>query len=686
MVPTPSAATATAAASQYGRQVASCGTDNPWYGVAHMVPSSDRGSSGLPPAALVRTGSAAVIAFNHAGADHVAPEQLAGGGQEALGAIYGLAYDWRRAKLYASAYYKFAAATGPAGPGAIYELDLQTGAVRPWAWVDAGPDPAQQDFDSRAWDYVGRTGLGDIDIDDEGAALCAVDLYDRLIYCFSVPDGRLIHVYPHGAIGEPWALTARPFGLAIREGLLYHGVVDPAESAPAPARARGSAVIYRSRLDGSEMVEVGRFSLGYRRLPTQWGDWPAPGAGLSSGGVSFGAVLSDIELRAGGDMIIGLRERWCDISVVGGAGDILSAEADNGVYRVRTYPEHYQDFSAAEEVVWGSLAVPAPADIVVAPVVSPWHAGSGGAAWFHNATGRSVFKETLYDIASEPVSFLKSAGLGDVEVLCPAPGSPPSPTAATTPSATATHRATNTATATSTLTRMATATPTPTGSPTASSTPTHAPCPVYLPLALREQCVPSKRRVDVALVIDASTSMLLPGNATNTKLELAVDGARTFLDLLSLDAGDQAAVVTFNDTARLLARLTDDRGTLDAALAAIGTALHTCLPCAVDVASTELASERRDTANTPVLILLTDGKSNPRPASEAVARAAQAKQAGMVIFTIGLDTELDDAALAAIASQPSYYYRAPTADQLADIYRQIAGAIPCPAESFWGRR
>jgi Mg-chelatase subunit ChlD len=100
----------------------------------------------------------------------------------------------------------------------------------------------------------------------------------------------------------------------------------------------------------------------------------------------------------------------------------------------------------------------------------------------------------------------------------------------------------------------------------------------------------------------------------------------------------------------------------------------------------ELASERRDTANTPVLILLTDGKSNPRPASEAVARAAQAKQSGMVIFTIGLGTELDDAALAAIASQPSYYYRAPTADQLADIYRRIASAIPCSAESFWGRR
>ena len=87
-----------------------------------------------------------------------------------------------------------------------------------------------------------------------------------------------------------------------------------------------------------------------------------------------------------------------------------------------------------------------------------------------------------------------------------------------------------------------------------------------------------------------------------------------------------------------------------------------------------------------MLVLLTDGKSNPRPASEAVARADEAKRSGIVIFTIGLGSDLDDAALAAIASQPAFYYRAPTAEQLGGIYRQIAVAIPCPAEAFWGRR
>jgi hypothetical protein len=39
-----------------------------------------------------------------------------------------------------------------------------------------------------------------------------------------------------------------------------------------------------------------------------------------------------------------------------------------------------------------------------------------------------------------------------------------------------------------------------------------------------------------------------------------------------------------------------------------------------------------------------------------------------------------------MASRPDYFYVAPDAEQLAGIYRGIAVAIPCPAESFWGRR
>ncbi|MCE7939811.1 MAG: VWA domain-containing protein [Chloroflexi bacterium CFX6] len=170
------------------------------------------------------------------------------------------------------------------------------------------------------------------------------------------------------------------------------------------------------------------------------------------------------------------------------------------------------------------------------------------------------------------------------------------------------------------------------------------------------------------------------------KIDAAIAAARTFLDELRFDRGDQAAIVAFNAGATLLAPLTGDRSALEAALAGIQTAQQTCIVCAVETAAAELSSPRHIPTHTATLILLTDGRSNPRPVGEAVDRATEAKARGVVVFTIGLGLDLDDAALAAMASRPAYFYRAPEAEGLAGIYRQIAVEIPCPADAFWGGR
>jgi Mg-chelatase subunit ChlD len=254
----------------------------------------------------------------------------------------------------------------------------------------------------------------------------------------------------------------------------------------------------------------------------------------------------------------------------------------------------------------------------------------------------------------------------------------PSPTVPATP--------TDTPTATPTATWTATPGPTPTWTPvaTATPTPTRRPQPLYLPLTLREQCVPDQKRIDVALVIDASTSMLDETSTGRIKIAAAKEAATGFLD--DLNAGDQAAIVAFNSQAWLLQQLTADRAALDSAIAGISAAPQTCIVCAVDVAAHELGSSRRKSANTPVLILLTDGKSNPRPVSAAEDHAAEAKRGGVTIFTVGLGDDLDFAALERIASRPGYFYHDPNAEDLVGIYRAIAVAIPCPAEAFWGRR
>ncbi len=229
-------------------------------------------------------------------------------------------------------------------------------------------------------------------------------------------------------------------------------------------------------------------------------------------------------------------------------------------------------------------------------------------------------------------------------------------------------------------------TATPALVPTATMTPT--PAPIFLPLLLHEHCDSRRARADVVLVIDASSSMqelAVPGSAL-TKLDAAIAAAQAFVDQLALDSGDQVAIVSFNAMARLEHALTADRDAIRFALSEIRTERQTCIVCGVSAAADELASDRTIKSNRAVMVLLTDGRSNPRPVSEAVTEAERLKADGAVIFTIGLGNELDDAALEHIASRPEYFYRAPKAEDLTSIYRAIAVEIPCPMESYWGRR
>ena len=258
------------------------------------------------------------------------------------------------------------------------------------------------------------------------------------------------------------------------------------------------------------------------------------------------------------------------------------------------------------------------------------------------------------------------------------------PSATLSPTPTATAEQTPTATVTPSPTSVQTSTPAPSRTPTATPSPT--PGPIYLPILLREHCTPDQRRTDVVLVVDASSSMLDETATGRTKLVAAVAAAGTFLDQLELGDGDQAAIVSFNAVATVHAELTSHRPTLNAAMARIDPASQTCLVCGVEAGALELASTRRRSDNTPLLIVLTDGLSNPRPSSEAVDRAAQAKNAGVIIHTIGLGDTLDFDALEAIASEPAYFHRAPGAEDLAAIYQHIAVEIPCPPSRYWGRR
>ena len=843
-----------------------CGTLNPYFAGAAFGPVRSRPADPDPPS---------VLAFRLA--DTGAPaEAIVLARQSAIGTVYGLAYDWRRQRLYASAHLKRASPYGPGGPGAIYEIDLDSGTTRLFARLAAGPD--RHDFgendDAAVVESVGLVGIGDIEIDEDGTRLSAVNLLDGRVYGFSLPDGRPLNSFAHGATGTNWQRNARPFALGVRDGWLYHGVTNSqlfSASDPVP-----EAVVYRSRYDGTEMQSVLHLPYDYGRRPT-WSGWSGAGAQ---------PWLTDIEFDAHGAVVLGLRNRNTDTVVAlparpdhgmfrdgVGPGDTISTIQADGTPAALLAREHYSDdLPDMPEATWGSLAAFPGLDLMVSsafglnPIVS-----AGGAIWFDNGDGRLMAAAPIY------VSRSGSHGMGDVESLCP-PGASPdlvaTATVAAGPTATAyaatateaalrtatvvrryerppdlvapvagdvrlrvrkgeaayTHRIhmsvdrvangpgwdesydlgtvlpnrdtvlagvpveagdtldvileagdhggvditveystdrdprpgselarvvdhrlasgerycgtqrlivtdlydtadhllslscwedyvdwdfddfalavdfapgsvqtptpepTSTDTPTPTPTASPTPTPTPTATPTATrtpvptATPTHVPRPVCLPLLLREECTPTKQRLDVALVIDSSTSMLEPTSLGRSKLDAARAAVTEFLEVMNLTLGDQAAIVEFNRSSRLLQPLTSDYHALVHALGLVSAKEQTCIYCGLETAATELGGPRHRADNAAVLLLLTDGRPNPRPASEVIELARAAKDRGIVIFAIGVGGDADQSTLKQIASRDDYFFFAPDAEDLQHIYRAIAVEIPCPTDRYWGRR
>ncbi len=200
---------------------------------------------------------------------------------------------------------------------------------------------------------------------------------------------------------------------------------------------------------------------------------------------------------------------------------------------------------------------------------------------------------------------------------------------------------------------------------------------VYLPITTAGGCIRPERPLDVALVMDTSSSMREPApGGARTKLDAAKDAARAFADLLRLPS-DRVGVVAFNRTAERAVGLTGDAERVRAALRDLVSSEGTRIDLGLAVAADVLAERRPGTL--PVVVLLTDGLQNvdQAPNAAVLARAAELKATGVRVYTIGLGGAIDRDLLRAAASSADHYRESPTTDDLARIYAEISERLAC---------
>ncbi len=193
-----------------------------------------------------------------------------------------------------------------------------------------------------------------------------------------------------------------------------------------------------------------------------------------------------------------------------------------------------------------------------------------------------------------------------------------------------------------------------------------------------DSCFPA---VDVMLVIDRSGSM-----AEDDKYVDARQACSNFVQNLNFSPNaDQAGLASFNSSATLNQTLTNNLQALDYAISSLPAASgDTSISLGVQTGQTELLSPRHNPQALPVLLLLTDGlPTGSDTDSNALYTATQAKNAGTLVFTVGLGSDVDPVLLTEMASSPSDYFFATNGTQVNELFTEIATLICRPPTNIF---
>ncbi|MFZ1731668.1 MAG: VWA domain-containing protein [Bacteroidota bacterium] len=170
----------------------------------------------------------------------------------------------------------------------------------------------------------------------------------------------------------------------------------------------------------------------------------------------------------------------------------------------------------------------------------------------------------------------------------------------------------------------------------------------------------------VALVFDASGSMAGAGN-TGVK-----DAGRQFVSRMNV-AGDEAAVLWFNQSVTLQQSITSDTTLIKAAIDALPAAGATAVWDGIWAGLHEVALKAANSIR--AVVVVTDGGDNSSTSTVAEI-IAFANQQHIRVFAIGLGTGINATELTMITELTGgQYYQSSTVGQLAGFYIEIASRI-----------
>ena len=406
-----------------------------------------------------------------------------------VGAVWGEAYNPKTKKLYLSAFVKRHSDLSPNGLGAIYEIDLTTptsaGAGTPSLWLDinaatfvntsnvavnlgfpADPGAASRGLglktvpsrDNWAFDYVGKQGIGDIEMSEDGQRLYVMDLTNRQVLCINTSTKKLMWKL---AVSTPTCLGGsgdiRPWALKEHKGILYVGAVCSGETNNNSNQLRYYIMKCNSLTAATSMSLA--VDMGSSILTTNgaWNFWAANAteANIASAGnnnyIYFQQPLvSDIEFDKDENIIIGVMDRFghqsgfanylpnvTNTNLAHGIanGDITRALQSGGTYTNETAPWTFFFLTAnvpspPVDQFMGGMVVSSGSGVnyVTANLIDPFTYNSGGVTWLKTSDGQQqggteeIARLELYpDAISSPETFGKANGLGDIELLCDIP-------------------------------------------------------------------------------------------------------------------------------------------------------------------------------------------------------------------------------------------------------------------------